>query len=166
MSRNQKKPREHAKVERHVFAGLAWRTGPLSLLIYAEDFLAASKSSTPADPRFQPARLFLACRAIELALKAFLSLREISLMNIMDRKHYLKRLLIEAEKLGLEQHIKLQQIERDLISQAAIYYEEKVFEYPSLTEALVGYPEMPRLDGLFDIARRLVDALKEPCLAA
>jgi hypothetical protein len=41
-----------------------------------------------------------------------------------------------------------------------------VLEYPSLKEAISGYPKMPNTDTLIVVVDALIRALQEPCLNA
>jgi hypothetical protein len=52
------------------------------------------------------------------------------------------------------------------IYRASTYYVEKVFEYPAIAEALIGYPKKPNIELLLGAADALVTALREPCLNA
>lgn len=163
--RISKSARQHAKVENFSIGGVSGRFGPVGLMVYADHFLSAGKTSA-ADERFIPARLFLTCRAAELALKAFLSLKGCSLLQLAGGPfgHDLDALLVEAEKRDLHTLVKLEPEARAEICRASIYYSEKVFEYPALSEAMYGYPELPNATMLFDAVETLVTSLREPCL--
>ena len=76
MSKNRGKARVGKTfVESISIAGATARMAPLGLQIYAADFLAAAKAVPSPVVPFAPARMYLACHAVELALKAFLSLK-------------------------------------------------------------------------------------------
>ena len=62
-------------VENISICGLPARIFPLGFQMYAADFLAAAKTVPPPNVAFAPARPYLVCHALELALKAFLSLK-------------------------------------------------------------------------------------------
>ena len=73
-------------VENISIFGLNARMAPLGLQMYAADFLAAAKAiqqpnvppylaCQPPNVPFVPARPYLACHALELSLKALLSLK-------------------------------------------------------------------------------------------
>jgi hypothetical protein len=158
------KAKRHAKVEKLSIAGIEWNFSPTALIVYAEHFLAAAKSAEPLS--FNPARSFLVCRSIELALKAFLSLRGTSLNELARGvfAHNLKELCAEAEKKNLSEFIKLGESELSAISFASDYYVEKVLEYPALLEAVRAYPKMPNTKSLIEISDVLIGALKNPCL--
>jgi hypothetical protein len=174
----QKRPgsraREHARVEHFEFRlggkpVLRSRMGPALLHAYARDFLEAADALAPppAGVRFSPARQFLACRTLELVLKAFLSLRGVAMADMLDSVgHDLGRLLDRAESLGLAELVKLESPYVDEIRRASTYYAAKVFEYPALGETVRGYPNLPSSPVLLDAARILVTALQQPCIEA
>jgi hypothetical protein len=54
----RKSARQHTKIEPLSFAGLTMRFGPVGLIVYADHFLAAAKSTPrPGDSAGVPARL-------------------------------------------------------------------------------------------------------------
>lgn len=77
----KKKPatgaRKHTQIENIEVFGAEARLSSLGLIVYADHYLYAAKTAQPSQNsgEFHPARLFLVCRSLELALKAFLSLR-------------------------------------------------------------------------------------------
>ena len=146
--------------------GLTAQMAPLGLQMYAADFLAAAKSLQPPNVQFAPARAFLACHAIELALKAFLSLKGYSLNKLAEHQfsHQIVNLLDQAERNGLYEFVNLKDVEKSQIGSASDYYSSKVFEYPAVSEAIQGYPKRPDINILIDAAETLVGALKDPCL--
>jgi hypothetical protein len=166
----RKSARRHAKIENLSIAGASGRFGPVGLILYADHFLSAAKTADNAPPPqlgglFVPARLFLACRTLELALKAFLSLKKCSLEELAGGVygHDLESLMVEAEKRGLQALFKFEDRQQAEIVRASTYYFEKVFEYPALMEAVHGYPKLPDASLLIDAAEALVSALREPC---
>jgi hypothetical protein len=78
------------------------RFGPVGLIVYADHFLAAAKSThAPVTaPAFPLVRTFLVCHALELALKAFLSLKGCSMEQLAGGPfgHNLESLVAEVEK--------------------------------------------------------------------
>jgi hypothetical protein len=109
--------------------------------------------------------MFLVCRALELGLKAFLSLRGRSLDDLAGGAfgHDLDKLLAEADKQDLGALVQLSDEQRFQIVRASIYYAEKVLEYPSVLEALRGYGSRASMDRLLDAAETLIPPLREPC---
>ena len=134
---------------------------------YASEFLEAGEHLPPSAAPFSSVRCYLACRPIELALKAFLSLKGASMADMAQHYgHSLVKLLAGAEQAGLDSVIALSPEEKQQIAAASSYYNEKVFEYPSIIEALHGYPDKPDVAMLMHTARSLVDTLHPLCLEA
>jgi hypothetical protein len=168
MKRTRKSSRahKHAEIERISIAGIRARISPTAFCVYAEGYLDAARSITA--PGFPSAlvRSYLLCHAIELALKAFLSLKGMTMLDLADRQfaHDLVRLLNEAQNKGLSTLATLQESEVEQISRASAYYAEKVFEYPSVGEAAKAYPGTPNNESLLAAASALISGLREPCL--
>lgn len=170
----KKKPatgaRKHTQIESINMFGATARLSPLGLIIYADHYLEAAKSALPDKNggEFHPARLFLVCHSLELALKAFLSLRGRSLDELAGGAlgHDLVKLLAEADKQGLGAVVKLTEQQRFWIGRTSTYYAEKVYEYPSVLEALKGYSLRGDMDRLLEAAETLIPPLREPCLHA
>jgi hypothetical protein len=167
MTREGRLKKKHVSIEYFRIAGITAHMAPIGLHVYAEDFLETALAAG-AKEEFAPARVFLVCRAVELALKAFLSLKGVPLMKLAGGQfgHDLANVLAEAEKHGLADLVELTESERDEIERASTYYVEKVLEYPALAEAMVAYPGMPRAGLIASAARKLLEALREPCLSA
>jgi hypothetical protein len=161
---------QHAKIENFELFGMTVRMAPPGLWFYADSYLSAAKAvPLPATTdQFDPARVFLVLRALELALKAFLSLKGRSLAKLAGGPfgHDLASLLARAEQDGLLDIVPLQPDQREEIQRASMYYKGKVFEYPALTEAIRAYPDRPKnMDALLGAATSLVSALDQPCSA-
>jgi hypothetical protein len=103
---------------------------------------------------------------LELALKAFLSLKRCSLTQLARGPfgHDLDGLVVEAEKRDLHALVKLETLARAEVIRASTNYFEKVFEYPAVSEAIYAYPELPDAAILFSAAETLIAGLREPCL--
>jgi HEPN domain-containing protein len=171
LSKSKGKPspaKKHARVENLSIFGTFARMGRLGLYMYASDFLSVAKVAAPPKVKFVPARTFLACRALELALKAFLSLKGRPLEQLAGGEfgHDLENLLAGAEREGLSDLVSLEEPQLAEIRRASKYYSEKVFEYPALGEAVQGYPYNPDINLLLDAASAMVAVLEEPCLHA
>jgi len=169
LSKNTRKAsrgKKHSKIENLSILGATARMGPVSLHMYAADFLSAARAAAPPEVPFAPARTYLVCRVLELALKAFLSLKGRSLEQLAGGAfgHDLESLLAEAERHGLSTLVHLEKLQLAEIRRASTYYAEKVFEYPALGEAVFGYPKNPDTNLLLGAAEALVAALREPCL--
>jgi hypothetical protein len=161
------KNKGNTRIESVSIFGLTARIAPLALQIYAADFLAAAKAIPRSAAPFAPAQPHLVCHALELALKAFLSLQGYPLDNLADKfRHDLRNLLDEAEGKGLGAFIEFRDDQAFHIRRASIYYSSKVFEYPAALEALHGFPGMPDTNILIGVAEALIAALREPCMQA
>ena len=158
----------HARVERLSLFGLKIRMGPPSLFVYADHFLQAGKAMQPLEsaPQFPLVKAYLVAHAVELALKAFLSLKGISLEELAGGAygHDLENLIAVAERQGLQEIVVLTDRQRLEIVRTSAYYQEKVLEYPSLIEAVRAYPGMPNVEVLLEAGEALVASLREPCL--
>ena len=171
---SEKKPvrlsaaKRNAQIEYISIVGITERMGPLGLHMYAQSFLTAARSLPPPTVPFEPARPYLVCHAIELGLKAFLSLRGAAMIELADGAygHNLEAILQKAEESDLKAVVPLTDGHRVAIRLASNYYVGKVFEYPAVGEAMSGYPSMPPIDILFDAATVLVESLHQQCREA
>ena len=77
--------------------------------------------------------------------------------------HNLVKILAAAESKGLSIQVTLTPEQRAEVTKAATYYAGKVFEYPAISEAVGGYPSLPRIDVLLEAANSLVESLAQPC---
>lgn len=157
---------KHTKIENISIFGAFARLAPVTLHFYSDAYLSAAKG-LPCGMEFNPVRPYLVCHALELALKAFLSLKGRTLTELArSLNHEITNLLAEAEKERLADFATLTREQRKELEKASIYYSEKVFEYPAIGEAARAYPQMPQIDLLIAAADALVNALREPCLKA
>lgn len=142
--------------------------GPIGLQLYAEGYFAAAQALPTPQVPFEPVRPYLVCHAIELGLKAFLSLKGHEMVNLAEGQfgHKLSAILKEAESAGLADEVPLSTAHREAINGAERYYAGKVFEYPAVGEALAAYPGMPPLNTLFEAAALLTSSLAQPCREA
>ena len=142
--------------------------GPLGLHMYAESYLSAAQALPQPKVRFDPVRPYLVCHAIELVLKAFLSLRGVAMVELADGPygHNLDLLLTKSIEAKLAEFASPSKVQSDAIRDATVYYGGKVFEYPAVGEALRAYPQMPPVEVLFEAAASLVEALRQPCKEA
>jgi hypothetical protein len=154
-----------AEIERISIAGITERMGPLGLHMYAESYLLAARTLPKPSVPFEPVRPYLLCHAVELALKAFLSLRGAAMVELAEGPygHNLDSLLAKALEADLLAVAALTETECDAIRLANTYYSGKVFEYPAVGEALSAYPLMPPVDKLLEVASSLVESLRQPC---
>lgn len=160
--------KQFAEIERISILGHTERMGPLALELYAEMYLAAAEALPRPTVPFEPVRPYLVCHAIELSLKAFLSLKGSAMVDLAGGQfgHKLSVILKEAEAADLLALVPLTAVHRKAITSAESYYAGKVFEYPAVGEAFSAYPSMPPLFALFEAAVLLTKSLATPCREA
>lgn len=157
--------KEFAKVERISLFGAVARIGPISLWQYAQSYESAARHVPKPDAPYEPVRYYLVCHAIELALKAYLSLHHVTMHELSESPygHKLDIILSKAEAKGLLALVSLSTDQLAEIRKATKYYNGKLFEYPAYGEAFRAYPDLPNLTTLFFAASKLVDTLAQPC---
>jgi len=160
--------KRHAQIENISVLGITERMGPLALHLYGESFLTAASSLPKPIAPFEPVRPYLVCHAIELGLKAFLSLHGVLMLQLSEGSygHNLEAILEKAVEAGLNSTVPLTEAHRSAIRLASVYYSGKVFEYPAVGEAVSAYPRMPPIEILFDAASILIRTLAQPCREA
>lgn len=171
---NVKKParvstaKHHTQIENISVLGVTERMGPPALHTYAESFLKAAYSLPKPTVPFDPVRPYLVCHAIELGLKAFLSLNGVLMLKLAECSygHNLEKILDQAVETGINDTVTLAETHCAAIRLASAYYSGKVFEYPAVGEAISAYPHMPPIETLFDAASILIETLAQPCREA
>jgi hypothetical protein len=105
---------------------------------------------------------------LELVLKGFLLVYGIPMEDLKKRGlgHDLERILRKANAPGLARVVSFSALWEDEIRKANGYYGNKGFEYFHVVAAVRGYPDLPVLDVLNEIAIALLKGLEEICLAA
>jgi hypothetical protein len=146
-------------------APVSARIIPFAYHHYAKDFLRAGVSLEHQSKSFSPVQYYLFAHAIELALKAFLLARSMTVQELRAREygHKLDELLTESVGRGLLDHVALTPEQRNEIRLAQKYYwgkGERVFEYPKIVEALNGYPGKPNPVVLCQAAQLLLAKLE------
>ena len=162
--------KKHTMIENMSLLGTHVRMGPVGLWVYASSYLRAAQALEPGPdgPRW-PAGYGSVCRALELSLKAFLSVKGRTLPELAEFGHDLQRLVEDATAAGLRDLVVLEPSHLVEIERASRYYIEKVFEYPALAVVsglYPNYPKTPDFDSLVSAADLLVSSLREPCLRA
>jgi hypothetical protein len=142
--------------------------GPAGLWVYADSYLRAATALPVPEKPYEPVRYYLACHSIELSLKAYLSLHGATMLELSENRygHNLDLILTAADSKGLQSFVRVSAEQRAEICKAAIYYAGKVFEYPAMGEACVGYPSLPKLELLIEAATLLIDSLAQSCKEA
>jgi hypothetical protein len=143
--------------------GAARRMRQLAYCAYAIEYLDAALAVRTMRTRFRLAQTYLTCHAIELALRAYLSLHADS-ANHQFRRNLRTRdlwsLLEESELHGLGRVVRLTLAQRGEIKKATRYYSQAVLEYPALAEIIRGYSLAPDIGPLMSAARSLVRAAR------
>lgn len=140
--------------------------GPIGLHRYACQFLRAGLAYKPDDAGFSPVPYYLICRSIELSLKSFLLARGVRRSELkLKLRHDLMKLLEKAESLCLKRHVRVSREERKVLQDANSFYVTKKFEY--FEDLSVFYiTNLPSLDVLSKLAKRLAEKLEAVCLRA
>jgi hypothetical protein len=137
----------------------------------ARDYLNCFESYFPAT--FSPAKYFLPCLAIELALKALHLDLDVDLESIKNKLKFVKKLGHNLVDLydGLETgHKILSNEEEQLLKDTNPFYDRykdddqwivKSFEYIRAGDAAKGYSEFPDLDKLHRLASKLVEHVEQ-----
>ena len=166
-TRKKSLAKQFAEAERlSLFGSKPFPMGPIGLWVYAERYRdGALRLSATENAEYDPVRHYLVCHAIELALKAFLSLRGMTLLELSEGAygHNLDTILASADSKGMAEFVSLTDEHRAEIRDATLYYAGKVFEYPALSEAVVAYKRAPDISILLSAASALIEALAEPC---
>ena len=156
--------KKQASLETLTILGVSGEFGALGLWLYAKEYLDAAKN-VPSNNKLNLIRSALTCHAIELLLKASLSVDGEKLLALSEAPfgHNLENLLAAmlSKPTGKKSHLEDHHI--NAIRNAANYHDQKLFEYPAPAEALAGYPYLPDIPTLANAAELLLNYLKEPC---
>jgi hypothetical protein len=125
---------------------------PAGFIFSARDCLSCFESYNPVG--FSLVKYFLACRTIELSLKA-LHLDSVGVAYV--KKTFGHDLKLSYEGLKSVRPI-LSEQELELLSQASLLYDksEKAFEYVKPDHAALAYSMFPDLEALYKLALRFV----------
>ena len=129
------------------------------------EFLDASLLLSAKSARFSFVAAFLACRSIELGLKAYLLARGDTLEDVKEIQHDLNKGLTESFARGIDVVVQLTSDERDLILSVNNDYMGHNFAYFDLQSAVVA-PKNPDLHLLPTIARKLLNGVERGCFEA
>jgi hypothetical protein len=140
--------------------------GPTGFIVYARDFLTCFRCYSPGEP-FSPAKYYLACRSVELSLKAYLALKRVTTRDIKNEyRHDLSKLVRGSADLGLAEVVAISKEERSEIEKANQWYNRKGSEYFNVKNITVGRDTLPDLTILESLAQRLIDVLQPICLSS
>lgn len=160
--------RTHTRIELLDLFGARSKLSTVGLWLYGQDLLSLLQEAGPGAAPYSSARFFAVTRSIELFLKAFLSAKGRSLVDLSSTAlaHDLERLLDLALSMGLGQIVSLDQEQQVAIRKANKYYVEKVFEYPAVLEAIKGYKQLPEFATLLAAAKLMSKGVEPLALAA
>jgi HEPN domain-containing protein len=111
------------------------RSPALGLLNLAWEYSEAAKK-VAREPKLKNVSRFLACRSVELALKAFLRAKGWEESELRQIGHNLQAALREAEKAGLGESCPVERVFRTHLIILNTWYEKKDFEYPFVAPEL------------------------------
>lgn len=137
---------------------------PYGYIRYAKEFLQAAQT-IPRQEGFSPVPYYLLCRTLELGLKAFILAKGGNVEGVKNELwHDLVKALAKAKTLGLHAIVSISPDEECELSKANDYYKGKGFEYFQIGPAVTGYPQLPNLSALENVASRLVAAASPVCI--
>jgi len=145
------------------------KISPLGFHHYGSEFLRTGRSFNKAKEGFSPVPYYLYSRAIELLLKAFLLSKGISKEELKKKKtfgHDLMKALNKARLLGIDDIVEITLEEEKEVEKTNAYYAKKEFEYFEILNTVNGYPGLPDLEVLNELASKLAEKLKQVCLNA
>ena len=128
--------------------------------VWAGDFLAAERLYAPTARAGSFVAHFLCCQSIELSLKAFLSLKGVTITELRRRGfgHNLFELYRAAADKGLGGLVTVEPDDLTVVTQANDWYDSpggKKLQYFDVSEAMRAFKSAPELSGLENLAHRL-----------
>jgi len=150
-----------------VTPGMAqFRADPLGFYLRARDFFETAEFARGRPKRFSPVAAFLYCRALELALKAFLLARGNTVEAVRVFNHDLVHLLTEAHARGLDAVVALDATEKRVVIAANGDYLGQTLGYFDLFTTLSGFPSQPETAALAGVTGKVLDAIEKGCYEA
>src|SRR5215510_8907517 len=130
---------------------------PFGFISYSEDFYEACCSYVTRRP-FSPAKYYMACRSIELSLKAFLLLKGVTRDELKSLGHDLDKILRRCKKLEISSLVCISASQELYIEALNKWYARKGFEYFEL--ANLGGTTLPDITEVQQLAHLLIEGLK------
>lgn len=156
-----------ARKHRHRHGGVTSRLRLVALCAYARDFLGAAKSAQPLRGTCGPARHYLLCQALELALTAYLLAFGVdTAVDLPESVNDLEALWSQAQLHGLDGLVRLTPSARAHLRKAAAYYSAGAMRRPALAEILRGSSGAPDFDELDRTATTVVSVVCDVVNAA
>ena len=137
---------------------------PFGFITYSEDFYDACCSHETERP-FSPAKYYMACRSIELSLKAFLLIKGVTRKDLMKRSlgHDLHKIVKKCKELSIHNIVNISQEQEDIIEALNKWYARKGFEYFEIENLTSDHRALPEINVVKQLAKSLIDSLSEPC---
>lgn len=132
--------------------------------VWAEDFLTAAKAYAPGARKGSFVGHFLCCQSVELAFKAFLSLKGMERRELARKPfgHNLDRLAKKSIAQGLSDFVALTSLDSNLVRDASAWYDSpggKRFQYFRVVDAMTAFSGAPDYGQLEVLATRLQSPL-------
>jgi HEPN domain-containing protein len=135
---------------------------PLGTMRRAREFFDASEFLRQQADRFSPVSGFLACRAVELSLKAFLRVCGVEWSDVRAFGHDIARLLVETHIYGIDDFLTLSPEDRGLLIGVSNDYLEQRWAYFDIEWAFMsGVAPDPVV--LAALVGRIVASLESVC---
>ena len=132
----------------------------MGLSNYAMKFLRAAQILRQTEDHGFVPTYFVACQAIELALKGFLRGSGATTEHLKKKiGHNLCLAVVEAENKGLNQIIQLSDHDKAVIEMIGAYYMSKDLQY-----ALSGFNQFPHIDLVLQVADNLATKTRDFCV--
>ena len=135
---------------------------PIGTMRRAREFFDASEFLRQQSDHFSPVGGFLACRAVELSLKAFLRARGVEWSDVRAFGHDIARLLVETHIYGIDHFLILSPEDRDLLCSISNDYSGQRWAYFDIQWAFVS-GVAPDPAALGALAGRIVASLESVC---
>ena len=138
------------------------RTNSRGLWRYANEFHEAGIAVVTVKGRASTPAYYLVCHALELALKAFLRGKGLSIAELSNKKlgHNLSAILKRAELQGLSQYFSVSAGLRECIDLMNPYYSTKGLEYMT-----TGCKEYPEFNQLSSEVEKIISGIEDFCVA-
>ncbi|GBE08072.1 hypothetical protein BMS3Abin11_01189 [bacterium BMS3Abin11] len=107
----------------------------------------------------------MACRSIELSLKAFLLLKSVTRNDLKKRDlgHDLHKILKKCKELKISNIINISKAHESTIEELNKWYARKGFEYFEIKNLVSSPNSLPDIAIVKELALLLIESLREPC---
>ncbi len=142
-----------------------FKISPLGFHKYSAEFLQIAKLA-PISSEFSPVTYYLYCHALELILKAYLLVNNMTIKELIKIGHDLDILLKKARGYRINRHVTITQEYSNELNKVNKFYSSKGFEYfrPKLIKFSRRDSEFPNLKIIDQFATQLIEKLESICL--